>query len=331
MKNKLAIASAFVAASSFSTAEIVINDFLSFEGFIDMSYTHTDIEDGGVSSSDNSYQIDQVEVALLFDFDVVTGQIDIDAEDDNGTNNGSDLEELEIEQAFAAYHFGNGGVFIAGRFASMLGFEAFEPTGLYQYSFAYDIGFLPGYSQGVKYSYETDTTFFGIALLDEAFDTDGNRFGGSGDSSYAIEVAGSINVGNGLTWFLGGAYEDADVGDAYAVNTYATFETGAWIFAAEVSFGEQEALVGDDIEAINALIMANFAYSDQASVTGRISYEDFDAGVGGELDYFKYTLAHGYAFSDNLSMVTEVSFIDGEDTDVDFDGLAAALELIFAY
>ena len=42
MKNKIALASAFLAASSFSTAEIVINEFLSFEGFVDMSYSHTD-------------------------------------------------------------------------------------------------------------------------------------------------------------------------------------------------------------------------------------------------------------------------------------------------
>jgi len=38
MKNKIAIASAFLAAASFSTAEIVVNDFLSFEGFVDSSY-----------------------------------------------------------------------------------------------------------------------------------------------------------------------------------------------------------------------------------------------------------------------------------------------------
>jgi len=50
MKTKIAIASAFIAASSFSTAEIVVNDFLSFEGFVDMSYSTTSIDaDGSVS------------------------------------------------------------------------------------------------------------------------------------------------------------------------------------------------------------------------------------------------------------------------------------------
>ena len=64
------------------------------------------------------------------------------------------------EQAFVNYALANGGVVTAGRYASMLGFEAFEPTGLYQYSFAYAIGnlgdasVLPLYAQGVKYTIE---------------------------------------------------------------------------------------------------------------------------------------------------------------------------------
>ena len=58
MKNKIALASAFMAASSLATAEIVINDFLSFEGFVDMSYTHTDTDTDlpGILGSNNSYK-----------------------------------------------------------------------------------------------------------------------------------------------------------------------------------------------------------------------------------------------------------------------------------
>jgi len=178
MKNKIAIASAFIAASSFSTAEIVINDFLSFEGFVDMSYSHTDQEVGTANESDNSYGIDQVEIDWLFSFDPVTAQIDLQYEgvrDDDATT--------AVEQAFATYHNGQFAI-TAGRFASQLGFEAFEPTGLYQYSLAYsasedvvdaagdgpfnqDGGVLPGYDQGVKYTYTTDTSYFGMRLSNQ--------------------------------------------------------------------------------------------------------------------------------------------------------------------
>jgi hypothetical protein len=347
MKNKIAIASAFIAASSFSTAEIVVNDFLSFEGFVDMSYSHIDSDTDIADESDNSFAIDQVEISWLFDFDTVTAQIDLQYEDLPG-------DTTAVEQAFATYHFDNGGAITAGRYASMIGFEAFEPTGLYQYSFAYDVQVLelgdvtiiPGYAQGVKYTYETDTTFFGISLQDEVFDYDGDRLGGDDASSYGVEVAFSVTMDNGLSWFVGGAYEDSDEaeGDSYMLNTYVTFETGAWLFAGEVNYGESEAdafVLGQNIgaqeeeEAFQALLMANFAYSDVASVTGRISYINHDYADGAvELDGFKYTIAHGYAFTDNLFLVNELSYADGSvdfGDDVDGDSILFATELIFSF
>jgi len=326
--------------------EIVVNDFLSFEGFVDSSYTHTDIDDDGSDSNVSSFQIDQVEISWLFDFDPVTAQIDLQFED---VANSSDFSEEEdgnvVEQAFVTYHLDNGGAITAGRYASMLGFEAFEPTGLYQYSFAYDMEFgdvsvLPGYAQGVKYTQETDTTFFGISLQDEAYDLGNNRLGGNdsdstADSTYAVEVAGSIAMDNGLTFFLGGVYEDGeeDNTDSYAINGYATFETGAWIFAGEVNFGNFEAgqaLDDGEEDVLQALLMANFAYSDVASVTGRLSYSDHEADTD-KADALKYTLAHGYAFTDNLFLVTELSYVDGDFDGDDYEALEAAVELIFSF
>ncbi len=366
MKNKIAIASAFLAAASFSTAEIVINDFLSFEGFVDSSYSHTSVDFAGENENESSFGVDQVEISWLFDFDTVTAQIDLEYEE-------GDDRTSEVEQAFVTYHFDNGGAVTAGRYASMLGFEAFEPTGLYQFSFAYDmligdVSVLPGYAQGVKYTQESDTTFFGISIQDEAYDLGSDQLGGNDDaSSYAVEVAGSIQAGNGLTFFLGGVYEDGeeDETDSYAINAYVTFETGAWIFAAEVNYGDFEDgsalasaaeevavdsfLVGDasafDEQVLQFLLMANFAYSDEASVTGRFTYSDHEAQIettgpdfAGEVEAkaMKYTLAHNYAFTDNLLLVTEVSYVDG-DFDIeglggeDFDGIQGAVELIFTF
>lgn len=337
MKNKIAIASAFIAASSFSTAEIVINDFLSFEGFVDMSYSMTEQEVGSNSESDNSYAIDQVEISWLFDFDPVTAQIDLAYE-------GTDGDHGIVEQAFATYHLNNGGAITAGRFESMLGFEAFEPTGLYQYSFAYnaaedvnsvlgiDGGILPRYDQGVKYTYEGDTTFFGVSLVED-FST--GRLGGDDFSGFGIEVAGTLYFDNGFSWFAGGRYSDIDsttVDSRYVLDTYVTFETGAWFFAAELVYGETEFSSGvSDTEVTQALIMANFAYSDAASVTGRLSYVEADYGTVEE-DFVKYTVAHGYAFTDNLFLVNEISLVDGETTgSSDYEELTFVTELIFSF
>ena len=377
MKNKIALASAFVAASGLATAEIVINDFLSFEGFIDMSYAHVDGEFADDDYSDNSFQVDQVEISWLFDFDTVTAQIDIEYEDADS--------DVNVEQAFATYHFDNGSALTAGRYASMLGFEAFEPTGLYQFSTAYSLpsvdilgGFAPTtelenivgnaitpvgerYAQGVKYTYEDESMFFGLSLQDGTV-AYADRLGGNDDfddddGGYGIEAAFAYDFGNGFAYFLGASFEDGDGVDdgfgtsgdteAYVVNTYVTYETGAWFFAAELNYGETEVdeIAGGvadlEIESLSALIMANFAYSEQASVTGRISYVDVETETdfvasASEIDgdFVKFTLAHNYAFTDNLALVTEVSYTDGEvdgSSSEDFEELLGAVELIFSF
>ena len=123
----------FTTATSFISAEIVVNDFLSLEGFADMSYSHVEQEFGSEKVSDNSNGIDQVEIDFIFEYGSFTGQIDLECKvtDRYESNNA-------FEQAFLNYHKGDS-KFTAGRFASQLGFEAFEPTGLYQYSFAYHL------------------------------------------------------------------------------------------------------------------------------------------------------------------------------------------------
>ena len=362
MKNKITLASAFLAAFSLATAEIVINDFLSFEGFVDMSYSHTDSDSDG---SDNSYGLDQVEINWLFNFEQVSGVVDFAYHGSDADGSAVDSgDDTQLEQAYVTYSFDDGSALTAGRFQSMLGFEAFEPTGLYQKSFAYDpdTNILPGYSEGVKYSYESGDAFFGVALLSgyEGGNGRAGRLGGSNrtipgdnyDSDYVVEVAGSYVIDD-LTLFLGGYYEDADDsstpatadGSTYAINAYATYETGAWLFAGEVNFGNSESgafeVAGTDVDAMSALLMANYAYSDSASITGRASYESFDGSTTGspdsERNQYKLTLAHGYAFTDNLFLVTEVSYIDGEiDSGTgtgsdDYDSLAGAVELIFAF
>ena len=327
MKNKIAIASAFLAAASFSTAEIVVNEFLSFEGFVDSSYTHTDRDSDLGGNSENSFQVDQVEISWLFNFDAVTAQIDLEYED------GESGEEDGVEQAFVNFALSNGDVITVGRYASMLGFEAYEPTGLYQYSTAYAGTPLEGYAQGVKYTRESDTSFFGISIQDEAFNNGANSLGGNEDvdGSYAVEIAYAQDLGNGFAAFIGAAYEDADdLGDSHIINAYVTYETGAWLFAAEVNSFESDLTTTGDQELLSGLLMANYAYNDTASVTARVSIEDLDDD-GVDLEIVKYTLAHNKALADNLALIAEISFGDG-DTDIgDSDITELAVELLFTF
>ena len=356
MKNKIAIASAFLAASSFSAAEIVINDVLSFEGFVDMSYSHTDIDepagdtdpDNAQASNSNSWAVDQVEISWLFDFEPVTAQIDLQYEgesfrtetfDGNVSEGNNDLDQVIVEQAFATYSMADGAAITAGRYASMLGFEAFEPTGLYQYSTAYTFFDnnkieTPGYAQGVKYTKESENTFFGFSVQDSISDEYDDNFGGP-DGGWGVEGAGAYTLENGLSIFAGFAFEDSDEdGSAYVLNGYVTYETGAWIFAAELNFGETDSdTVGEDVDGVAGLLMANYAYSDKASITGRVSfYDQDDEAEAGEEEGVAFTLAHGYAFTDNLFVVTEVSVAEeSAATGADTETLFGAVELLFTF
>ena len=345
MKKTIAITSALAAASSLATAEIKINEFLSFAGFVDMSYSHTDRDLSPGSLSDNSFSIDQVEIDWMFNFGKVTAQVDLEYEESGGVNNESGTA---VEQAFVSYDHGGGIAITAGRYETMLGLEAKEPTGLYQYSTAYGsvLGGIDGpfnnYAQGVKITKQCDEIFLGLSIQDEAFSYDGGRLGGGANNgSYAVEAAASLTSG-AITYFLGGAYEDGDTqGDSWLANGHVTYVDGAWTLGAEAFVGNSSQgngtfannnVTGNDLDVQGGLVMANYAYSDCCSVTGRVGYVEYENGAGADEDQLKYTLAHNYAVTDNLAVITEVSLSEYENNaGADEDELLGAVEVLFTF
>jgi hypothetical protein len=372
MKNKIVLTAAFFAASTFSFAEIALTENLSVGGFVDMSYTHSDDDRDDSSDSNNSYQVDQVEITFGLDYGVVTAQIDLQWELDDGSS---------IDQAFTTYDLGNGFAVTAGNYDSMLGFEAFEAPGLYQVSKAYtsnieafegdgfgspvdlniDDIIAPETNNGVKVTYEDGAQFFGVSLQDGGIFGD-NRLGGDSDgggsqildqlvdglgvgafaaesSGYAVEVAYARDLGNGFNVFVGTLMEETEVEvntigeasiDTTVINGYVTYETGAWLFASELIKTEHDVEGLGELEIDSFLLMANYTYSDQASVTARISNVD----VEDIFDATKLTVAHLYAFTDNLALAVELSSVDYdfEDNNVeDGDTLEAAVELLFTF
>lgn len=399
MTEKLTFIALLFVVHGISVGEIEVNDYLSLRGFVDMSYVYQDKEidpNGGLKNTDkeNHFRVDEIAISWLFDLEPMSAQLDIDYEEDG--------DDLEIEQAFATFNFeGNleGSAITAGRYASMLGFEAYEPTELYQYSTAYGGGVLNDllasavdqavtpvnsfnstvpvffesaffpiaerYSQGIKYTHDKGSNFLGISIQDTTVSYE-NRFGGENDSDstpvddggYGFEVAYAYSLSYELTFFLGGAYETGngintpgqttEDSETYLLNTYLTLELGAWLFAAEFNFSETEidevsALSGLDtqIESVSSLIMANYAYHEDASLTGRISYIELDNATEGSsgnsfnIDAFKYTLAHNYACRQNVLLITELSYTEGEfkaaGSDGNLDELLVAAEILVTF
>ena len=355
MKSKIAIASAFSVVSCISFAEIALTESLSVEGFADMSYSRTEDDSATPDQSENSHSLDQVEVTFLLDFDGVDARIDLQWEDGTG---------YSVDQAFSSYSPSNGILITAGRYDSMLGFEASEPTGLFQYSGAYssdretfidnDVTYsdiiTPETNNGLKVSYETDTDFLAISLQDGAFFGDGRlsidtsadlvaQLTGSLDpelSGYAVEAAYAKDLGNGFNALIGAVFETTevrnaanDVGiDSTAINGFITYETGAWLFVGEYNMTTHDISTVGELEIDSFLVMANCSFSYQASITGRVSYVDADD----ILEATKFTLAHNYAFTNNLMLVAEISAIDYEfEGGADGETLEGALELLFTF
>lgn len=271
MKNKIAIASAFIAASSFSFAEIALTESFSVEGFIDTQYTDSD-------STDASLNVNEVEVSFLFDMGGVSARVDTQY-----TNLGAGA----IDQAYVSYD-AFGGTLSVGDMDSQLGYEAFEAPGLYTNTTGGSAQ-LPTTDVAVKFTMDLDAaSSLGVALVDE-----GSFIGDEAANGTAFEVAYGRDLGNGLGAFVGYRADDA-VGGNDVLNAYVTYETGALTFAAEIADGET---------TTDYLLLANYAYADNASVTVRYTTEE--ALSGDDTDIL--TIAHQIALADNLSLTTELS------------------------
>ena len=144
--------------------------------------------------------------------------------------------------------------------------------------------------------------------------------------------------------FIGGVIGDSDDDeeDYYIVNSHLTYQTGDWTIGAEIVYGvtdEDEfdngdlGSASDGSETLQALLMANYAYNECCSITGRISIvdADYDEFVDEDFEVLKYTLAHNNALTDNLAIITEVSYIDGELDGDDYEELVGAVEVLFTF
>jgi len=276
MKNKIAIASAFFAASSFSFAEIALTESLSVEGFIDTAYTDS-------SAKNASFDLNEVEISFLFESGAVSAQVDTEYTTDAGS---------ELDQAFISYDV-FGGTLSAGLMDSQLGFEAFEAPGLYTNSLAYGQDAQQPADEAVNFTMQLDeVSSLGVSLINGTA-----GFIGDNDDDNIIEVAYGRDLGNGFGVFVG-TRSDEDGDDL--VNAYVTYETGAFTFAAEII---------DEETADAYQLFANYAYADNASVTVRFTNEE-DNGVDTDI----LTLAHQLALADNLCLTTEYTD-NGDATD----------------
>ena len=289
---------AFAVFASQASAEIVLTDDLSAYGYIDVAYTDADDGTnltGGAAEFELGFSFAPAESAWS-----AVAEISFD----------NDESDSEFETVTITYAASDALSFTVGNILSYQGFETYDATGLYQYSYsgstknAYAGGsgvlYSAGYAQGGSVDYVTDDYALG-AWIGEAV----------GDASLEFLVA--YTGIEGLTAKF--IYADDPTYETF--NAWASYDYGAFTFAAE--YVDTEETAGDTLESIMGLVYYSFG---DAGVTLRYSDVDYNG-----TDYTKFTVSPGMSFSDNVFGLVEVSAEEyGDDDYVSF-----AAELIYSF
>jgi len=300
MKKELLASLAGVALfGSVANAEIPLTDDLSAYGYIDLAYT--DADDG------QNLEGGAAEFELGFAFNPVDSKWSAVAElAFFGSSNfaGGEDVDTQFETVTISYAASDELSFTLGNILSYQGFETYDATGLFQYSYqgyGNSVVYSAAYAYGASADYATDNYALGLWV-------------GEVDDSASVEF---------LAAYTG--IEDLTVKFIYAndptyetSNVWASYDVGSFTFAAEYTTTD---IVGVDDDNSVYMALAYYSYGD-GGLTLRYSGGEF-----GGSDFDKFSVSPGYSFSDNVFGLLELSYEEVEDKD--YTTLAA--ELIYSF
>ena len=292
MKNKITCLLAGAALfGATANAEIVLGDSLSAYGYIDMAITDGD----GASNTDTA--VAEFELGLSFaPADSAWSAVTELSFDGAGV---TDFETVTI-----TYAASDALSFTAGNILSYQGFETFDATGLYQFSYAGHDGqalYSAGYAVGACADYSTGDIDLGVWIGDTA----------TSELSYEYLVAynGIENLTVKVIYADDPGYE--------TTNIWASYDLGDFTFAVETVDTEYVGAPDLDVD----MFMVYYAMGD-AGITLRLSEGEMDGS-----DFDRFTVSPSYAFSDNVFGLVEFTTEDVAGTESD----TAAVELIYSF
>jgi hypothetical protein len=319
MKTKLLSLASILAVFNLNAIEIgPTGSGIEFGGFVDVFYQSQDNVDG---SDADTFDAGQVELNFDFSSGPVSVSVDYDLYSTDGNNDGdSDQSGGDLEEAIITYDFGGGFSMTAGKMLSYLGFEAYDPTNMYQYSYAYDMNgttanggaaggqnIYDAYDDGISLDFSND--MFSIGLFASA-ETDGGF-------EYAFAFTGVENL------TLKAIMADWD---GYETTTFwGSYQFANLLVGVEIAEKDLTDPAADDVDGW--LLMGNYGLTDAIALTARYSEQE----VGEAASYEKFTISPSYVFNDNFSGLIEYSTYDSEGTSaVDVNDLFA-VELIYTF
>ncbi len=303
MKNKLLSLASLLAVLNANAIEIgPTGSGVELSGFVDLAAQKQG------SDTETSF-VGQVELNLDFSSGPVSSSVDVDFTDSSDGSTGGNLEEATI-----TYDFGNGFSITGGKMLSYMGFEAFDPPNMYQYSYAYDVlgaqDIYDAYDVGASIDYVTDAFSVGVWSSLEA------------DAGYELALAftGVENLTAKAIW------SDFTASDDYEKSTYwISYQMDKLLLAAEVA--ENDSVAGTDIEGF--LIMGNYAVSDAIGLTLRYSEEEITGA--NTYEGSKITISPSYVFNDSFSGLVEYSSYDKDSGTIAEPEELLAVEFIYTF
>ena len=326
MKNKITCLLAGAALfGATANAEIVLTDDLSAYGYIDMALTDGE-GDGNTATS-------VAEFELGFSFTPAESKWSAVAELSFDDGDSPVTDEYQFETVTISYQYSDALSFTFGNILSYQGFETFDATGLYQFSYA-GIGGAPlytaAYAVGASADYTTGDYDFGLWVGDTA------------EAETSIEYLVAYNGIEDLTL----KFIYADDPGYETTNFWASYDYNDFTFAVEYinndfsngdgtfSYGNAQFNGVDDVTESEALVFMVYKAFGNAGLTFR--YTDGEAtssgltnqgGIFGTQEYEKITISPSYAFSDNVFGLLEYSEEDLEGV----EETTLAAELIYSF
>jgi len=310
MKNKLLSLASLLAVFNANAIEIgPTGSGVEMSGFIDLYYQGGEADTVGVG---------QVEI----DFDYSSGPVSASVDFDLG---GDFADADNLEEAIITYDFGNGFSVTAGEMLTYLGFEAYDPINMYQYSGAYSDSLAVG---GFGHIYDAFATGASVDFATDMFSVGiWSSIANSADFEYALAFTGVENLT--IKAILADYGNDSITATGFeGKSTYwASYQFGKLLVAAEIANADAAA-AGPELDG--NLVMANYAITDSAAVTFRYSLTEITAGGVKTVDETKITISPSYVFNDNLSGLIEYSTFDQDGTLAETSDYLAA-ELIYTF
>jgi hypothetical protein len=301
---------AFTFSLGSASAEIKLTDDLSVSGFLDMSSTTT----SGGDETDIGLSFDQFELDFHLNQGSVAARVDIDS-----TARTIGGKVVQLEQGYVTYTLPEStvsGVSIkAGRFLSAMGFEAAEPTGLYQYSFSEGIPY-PGYQNGIGIDVSpAKQVGIYVALLSGVWDVNDTDVKNPG-----IEAQVALTPMEQLTAKLGYAMDKMEDYSQSELNAWVQFAQGPLTLAGEVDILSNWGADGKN--GMHFLGMANVSLADMISAPVAVTLRFSGISLDDEDSSSEFTLSPSYTATDNWLLLAEFKQrLDAEETIIAVESL----------